>query len=189
MPQIVLASTSKYRKELLERLSIPFITAAPLVNEDEYKNKGLKPIELAQTLAKLKAESLKAEGQCVIGGDQVVALGTEILGKAHTKENAVNQLKKMQGKTHQIITAICIIYQNENHLITDISQMQMRALSEKEISDYVEKDNPIDCAGSYKIEKNGISLFEKIESNDFTAIQGIPLLALNKYLIEKGIIK
>lgn len=186
MNRIILASTSKYRKALLEQLGLEFEVKAPNVNEEAFKNLGLSPVELAETLAKLKAESLKASGVCVIGGDQVVALDNEIFGKAGSIDKAISQLLKMQNRTHEIITSICVCEDGHSTMITNRTKMKMRELTEAEIKKYIELDQPLDCAGSYKIEKHGISLFEKIDSEDWSSIQGLPLLALNKYFIEKG---
>lgn len=185
--QLLLASTSKYRQELLSRLAFKFTAQAPLIDEDKEKDPSLPPQALAEKLAYLKAASLQGPGKIVIGGDQLVAFEGRILGKAHTPENAVKQLMSMQGKTHELITAICVISEGKIIPYTDITRMHMKPLSPKQVERYVQLDNPVDCAGSYKIEKHGIMLFEKIESQDFTAIQGLPLIALSKILENEGL--
>jgi septum formation protein len=185
--ELILASTSKYRQELLGRLDFPFKAMAPLIDEEKEKDPSLSPRALAEHLAKLKAGSLKGPGRVVIGGDQLVAFEGRILGKSHTAEKAVEQLLSMQGKTHELITAVCVFDEDHMMAFTDITQLTIKKLSKKQIERYVQLDNPIDCAGSYKIEKHGIKLFERIQSEDFTAIQGLPLIALNKVLENCGL--
>jgi septum formation protein len=185
--QLILASTSKYRRELLERLAIPFEAKAPLYDEDKEKTPGMAPRALAEKLALGKAQSLAREGLVVIGGDQLVAFEGQILGKSHTAEKAVEQLLAMQGKTHELITAICVFDGMKAIPYTDITHLKMRPMTRAEIERYVQLDNPIDCAGSYKIEKHGIMLFDKIDSQDFTAVTGLPLMELRKILERCGL--
>lgn len=186
MKELVLASASKYRRELLSRLGLPFVSMTPLIDEEKEKDPTLKPLELAEHLAKLKAQSLANSKRVVIGGDQLVAFNNEILGKAHTAENAIKQLLKMQGQSHQLITAVCIATENQIIPFTNITTLKMKKLSREQIEHYVKLDNPIDCAGSYKIELHGINLFEKIDTTDFTAIQGLPLIELSQKLNSLG---
>jgi septum formation protein len=184
--QLILASTSKYRQELLHRLAVSFIASAPLIDEDQEKKKiidqNLPPQALAEHLAQLKAQSLSGPGKIVIGGDQLVSFEGHIIGKSHTPEKAIEQLMSMQGKVHELITAICVFDGEKMIPYTDITRMHMKKLTQDQIAKYVELDQATDCAGSYKIEKHGIMLFDKIESEDFTAIQGLPLIALGKIL-------
>ncbi len=179
---LVLGSTSKYRKELLSRLAYSFEVAAPPIDEEKEKDPSLSPRALAEKLAELKAASLKHPDKVVIGGDQLVAFDGRILGKPHTPEKAVEQLLSMQGKTHELITAICIFDGEKKITHTDITTLKMKNLTRDKLEKYVALDQPLDCAGSYKIEKHGIMLFENIQSQDFTAIQGLPLIALSKIL-------
>jgi septum formation protein len=183
---LILASTSPYRKELLQKLNLPFQSQAPICDEDFYKKDIHDPVKLASVLAEQKALSLATKQNCVIGGDQVAALGNEILGKPKSFEKACEQLEKMQGKTHRLITAICVICQEKKYPILDITEIKMRALSREQIEAYVHLDNPLDCAGSYKIEKSGMILMDEIKSQDFSAIQGIPLIELVKLLTKLG---
>ncbi|KHD88207.1 MAG: septum formation inhibitor Maf [Bdellovibrio sp. ArHS] len=185
--QLILASTSKYRQELLSRLAYSFTATPPLIDEENEKDPNLSPQQLAEKLALLKAASLKGPGKVVIGGDQLVAFEGRILGKAHSKEKAMDQLFSMQGKTHELITAICVFDGDKMIPHTDITRMHMKKLSREQIERYVNLDMPTDCAGSYKIEKHGIMLFDSIESQDFTAIQGLPLIALSKILENAGL--
>lgn len=186
MTELILASTSVYRRELLSRLGLAFQAKAPLFDEDSYKSQGITPLALAETLAAGKARSLATSSNCVIGGDQLVSLDGQIIGKSKSFERACEQLAMMSGKTHKLITAVIVIHKGYEIPYTDITRLTMRSLSRNQIEAYVQAENPIDCAGSYKIESRGISLFEKIESQDFSAIQGLPLLWLTKTLSHVG---
>jgi septum formation protein len=158
MRELILASTSKYRRELLERLRVPFRCVAPNVDEAVLRaSYGPIPAQtLAGRLAEAKAEDVMARfaKAVVIGSDQVCVCQGEILSKPGTAKRAVEQLKMLAGKTHQLFTAICVQHPTET----------------------------LDCAGSYKLESLGISLFESIESNDHTAITGLPLMLLARIL-------
>lgn len=182
-PHLILASTSPYRKAQLSQLGLPFTTQKPICDEDAEKKAWKSNIEdLALHLAIKKAQSLASPECTVIGGDQMVLFQGEILGKPGTKEKAIDQLSRLQGQTHSLITAISIAYKNQilNHV--DVTQMHMKKLNSEQIQRYIGLDQPFDCAGSCKIEKHGIALFENIETKDFTSIQGLPLLALSKIL-------
>lgn len=180
--ELILASTSKYRKELLSRLAYKFTTSAPLIDEESEKDPSLSPQKLCEHLAFLKAQSLKGPGKVVIGSDQLVCFEGHILGKPHSEENAVKQLLSLQGKTHELITAVTVFDEDRFESFTDITLLSMKKLSEEQIRAYIQLDHPLDCAGAYKIELHGIKLFDQIQSQDFTAIQGLPLLQLHKIL-------
>lgn len=192
MKTLVLGSTSPYRRQLLESLMIPFVCSKPLCDEESYKSQEKNPLALAALLARKKAESLAQPGQIVIGGDQLVSFKDQILGKPHHFEGAFQQLSQMQSHTHELITAVCVAVSEdktkEPHLIqwTDITRLTVKPLRSEQIKTYLEKDQPWDCAGSYKIEKHGLSLMEKIETEDFTAIQGLPLIRLSQVLHNLG---
>ena len=183
---LILASTSPYRKILMEKTGLIFSCQPPTCNEDSIKKQIQDPKVLAETLARLKAESLQTPSACVVGGDQVAALRGEILGKPGTMENAFLQLKKLQGQTHQLFTAVCVICQEKVYPILNITTLKMRPLTDMQIQAYIAVDKPLDCAGSYKIEKTGITLFENIETKDFSAIEGLPLIELTNVLIRCG---
>jgi septum formation protein len=184
---LILASTSVYRQKQLRQLGIPFQSMKPLCDEEIVKNKfqHLPAQQLAQQLAFQKAFSLQKEvpkSSVLIGADQLVQFQDKILGKPHTRDKAVEQLLNMSGKTHQLITAVCLLEEEQRWDILNITQLRMYPLSHQEIETYVDLDLPLDCAGSYKIEEHGIRLFEKIDTQDFTAIQGLPLLQLHQLL-------
>ena len=181
---LILASTSSYRKVLLERLRIPFLAAASGVDEDDYLQAGLNPSELARTLAHAKASAVlnRFPNATAIGSDQLIDLDGSVLGKPVTAEKAVSQLQLMAGRSHRLLTAVSVISRNREHLFVNESWLWMRPLTLEEITRYVENEKPLDCAGSYKIEEAGISLFDRIECSDFTAITGLPLIELSAEL-------
>lgn len=183
---LLLASTSPYRRELLGKLGLSFEAKAPICDEDEFKKLIKDPVNLATTLAFEKAKSLANSQNIVIGGDQLAALENKIFGKPKTAEKACEQLSQMSGKTHELVTAVCVFAAGEAHPILNITRLKMRKLTRIEIENYVGLDQPMDSAGSYKIEKSGLTLFEKIECEDFSAIQGLPLMALTSLLSQWG---
>jgi septum formation protein len=185
---LILASTSQYRKALLTQLGWPFEAMSSGVDEDQLKNKGLSPTQLAVELAKLKAEVIfkKSPSSCVIGSDQVCMLQGELLGKPGSIEKAIEQLNKMQGQHHELITAVTILSPSGEISFHNRTLLHMRKLSLEEIKQYIEEDLPLDCAGSYKLESKGIKLFEKIEMDDHTSIIGLPLIQLNNNLLQLG---
>jgi len=182
MPQIILASQSAYRKNLLQRLGIHFIDVPPTLDEEELKSTfyHLEAHHLAEKLALEKAKSVQDEypEELIIASDQLAYWNGTILGKPGTPEKAFEQLKNMRGAEHQLITSLCVLYGEKSHIHTDISTLKMRLLSDKDLHKYIEMDEPLDCAASYKLEKAGVALFESIESKDFSAIEGLPLLNL-----------
>jgi len=188
-PLLVLASTSRYRAELLARLGVSFVTAAPSCDEEALKRHHSDPAELARYLAREKASSVAGEQPhaFVLGGDQLVALDDEVLGKPHTPGAAVAQLQRLRGRSHRLLTAMCLIAPDgsiRSHL--DEHTLSMRALSDAALQRYVAADSPLDCAGSYKIEARGIALFEHVAGADFTAITGLPLITLCTWLRDSG---
>jgi septum formation protein len=189
-PGLVLASTSAYRRVLLERLGLPFRCRAPLCDESaiQRRSSDISPRLLAETLAMAKASSLVGEesASAIIGCDQLVAFEGRVFGKPGTVERAVEQLAAMAGRTHELITAMVVIRGDESFRHTDITRPRMRPLSREAIERYVHADRPLDCAGSYKLESRGIVLFDRIESDDHSAITGLPLIALVTILRELG---
>jgi septum formation protein len=187
-PDLVLASTSGHRRELLGRLGVPFRCRPPLVDEDELKAGIEDPRALADHLARAKAASVAAlePSAVVIGGDQLVEFEGRVFGKPGSAERAVEQLSMMAGRPHRLITALAVRYREETIVHQDVATLHMRPLERVEIARYVAADRPLDCAGSYKIEGRGIVLFERIESEDQTAITGLPLIALTTILRRLG---
>ena len=189
MSKIILASSSPYRKALLERLNVEFTCQSPDLDEDSYKQRISDPVKLAETLAFEKANAIFKPNpdSIVIGSDQLVDFEGEILGKAGDLDRAFNQLKRLSGKSHRLITSFCVLSNDNSYTKTVKTTLTMRQLKDEQIKKYLRFDNPIDCAGSYKLELKGISLFDKIETDDHTAIVGLPLLSLGTYLSSIGI--
>lgn len=189
MKKIILASTSVYRKQQLERLHICFETAAPNVDENSLKAKGLDHIELSRELSRRKARNISHANSdaIVIGGDQVASFNQIILSKPKTREKAFDQLKLLAGKEHRLISSLAIIAENQEFVHTCTAKMKMRMLSDEQIKRYIDIDQPLQSCGSYRLEALGISLFEKIDCEDYTSIIGIPLMWTARALSTLGI--
>ena len=188
MADLILASTSKYRRELLTRLKLPFETVAPGVDEVAVKAAGGLAREVVEELARRKAEAVRLlrPSDVVIGSDQAAVLDGEVLDKPGTEANAVAQLRSLRGRGHQLITAVAVAHPDGIERFTDVTNLTMRRLTDEEITRYVRAEMPLDCAGSYKIEGLGVTLFEQIETRDHTAIVGLPLAQLSDTLRDLG---
>ncbi|MEQ4574501.1 MAG: Maf family nucleotide pyrophosphatase [Gammaproteobacteria bacterium] len=184
--RLVLASTSSYRKQLLERLRLPFETARPEV--DESPRPGETPEALALRLAAAKARAVAGRHacSCVIGSDQVAGLDGLPLGKPGDAGNARAQLAAMSGRSVRFFTAVHVVAPGWEESALDVTEVRFRPLAADEIARYVEAESPLDCAGSFKCEGLGISLFEAIRSDDPTALVGLPLIALAGLLRKAG---
>ena len=187
---LVLASTSQYRRELLERLGLPFRCLAPRVDEELWKADANEPRVLAEDLARAKALSLcdSEPDATLIGCDQLVTCEGRIFGKPASVERAVEQLSALAGRSHELITALAVWHGGRVFGHTDVTTLRMRSLDRAEIERYVAADRPIDCAGSYRLEARGITLFESIDSEDHSAITGLPLIALTTILRQIGFV-
>lgn len=183
---LILASTSPYRRELLERLRLPFTLARP--ETDETPLPGESPAMLAQRLACAKAAVIAARfpGAWVIGSDQVAETGGLLLGKPGNRGTAIAQLTAMAGRETRFHTAVCVQRDERILVALDTTTVCFRSLSTEEIERYVDAEQPYDCAGSFKAEGLGITLFEAIDSSDPTALIGLPLIALSRLLREAG---
>ncbi|MFT3771384.1 MAG: nucleoside triphosphate pyrophosphatase [Minicystis sp.] len=188
IPNLVLASTSRYRRELLARLGLPFRAVAPACDEEALKTPDLAPEALAAKLARAKAESLRAAepGAVIIGSDQLAAIDGVILGKPGTPDRAEAQLAMLAGRTHALVTAVAVAHPGGVIEHLDVTRLTMRPLSAAQIARYVAADAPTDCAGAYKLEARGIALFSGIEAEDHSAITGLPLIALTTILASLG---
>ena len=187
-PPLILASTSRYRRALLDRLGLVYTALPPACDEEALKDPSLTPQALAESLAEAKAASLVAAhpGAVIIGSDQVCALGDEVLHKPGTAARAVAQLERLQGRQHRLITAVAVAQDGRRWRHTDISTLTMRPFERAALERYVAADQPFDCAGAYKLECRGIALFSGIASADHDAIVGLPLLALCSMLVQAG---
>jgi septum formation protein len=189
--QLVLASTSRYRRELLARLGVAFEAIDPGVDEDAFKLEARGPEQLVATLALEKARACAAlrPAAVLIGGDQCAEIDGETLGKPGTVEQAIAQLGRLSGRTHRLLTALCVMDASSGRELVHVDQhwLTVRGLSGSQIASYVRRDQPLDCAGSYKIESLGVALFERIEGRDPTAITGLPLMKLTEMLMAVGV--
>lgn len=187
--QLILASTSRYRAMLLERLGLPFRTAAPEV--DETPLPGESPPELVARLAGLKAQAGAGSGTqaLVIGSDQVAELDGRILGKPGTVERAIAQLTALSGREVVFHTGLCLLDTRDRtrQLTVVDTPVRFRPLTERQIADYVAREQPLDCAGAFKSEGLGIALFEQLGGTDPNALIGLPLIALCTMLERAGL--
>ena len=187
---LVLASSSRYRKELLSRLGIPFSTESPSI--DEKPLQGEKPRETALRLACLKAEAVSTHfpDAIIIGSDQVAECEGNPIGKPGTFDRAMDQLRQMRGKQVLFHTALCVLDGRRGNTLQKTvvtTRVVFRNLPDEELVDYLMIEKPFDCAGSAKNESLGIALLEKIESDDPTALTGLPLIALTSMLRKCGL--
>ncbi len=186
--RLVLASTSAYRRQLLQRLGVPFTVAAPHV--DEAPLPGEPPSELVRRLARDKAEEVarRQRNALVVGSDQIAICGAEVLGKPGSGERAVAQLQKLSGQKAVFHTAVHVLHSdtgaNDSHV--DVTTVHFRRLTDEEIRRYVARDRPYDCAGGFKIESLGVALFSRVESQDPTGLVGLPLVWLAGALRRHG---
>jgi len=189
-PRLILGSTSRYRRELLERLRLPFDVAAPQV--DETPLPGESPAALAQRLALAKAQAVAQAhpgDSVVIGSDQVADVDGEAVGKPGTHERAVAQLHRMSGRTIVFQTAVAVVRAATGFAQVRLApvQVQFRRLGDAEIERYLRLEQPYDCAGSAKCETLGIALLAAIHSDDPTALVGLPLIRTCELLREAGL--
>lgn len=187
---LVLGSTSRYRRELLERLSLPFEVAAPDVDETPLPGEAPRDLALRLALAKARAVAQQHPGAVVIGSDQVADLAGEPLGKPGQHERAVQQLRRMRGQTVVFQTALAVVCAATGFEQADLApvEVKFRNLSDEEIERYLRAEQPYDCAGSAKSEGLGIALLDAIHSDDPTALIGLPLIRTCRMLRAAGLV-
>lgn len=189
MPPLLLASSSPYRRELLGRLRLPFTWSSPDI--DESRLPGEHPGDLVRRLARSKAEALAAAhpGHLIIGSDQVAVLGDEVLGKPHNFERAHAQLSAASGRSVTFLTGLALLDTRSGHYQVDCIPftVHFRPLDSAQITRYLETEQPYDCAGSFKAEGLGISLFRSTEGSDANSLIGLPLIRLVDMLQAIGI--
>ncbi len=189
MPQLTLASTSRYRKALLEKLGLPFDCVAPEIDED--RRPGETPAALVQRLAEAKARAVAAQGRSglIIGSDQVAVGAGVLLGKPGSVERAIEQLRSLSGREVVFHTGLCLLntLTDQCQVLDETYKVRFRALDEARIRRYVERDRPLDCAGAFKSEGLGIVLFESLHGRDPNSLIGLPLIALTELLEAEGI--
>ncbi len=185
--RLILASASRYKREALERLGLPFDCEAPDVDETPLPGEAPETLVLRLCEAKARAVSARCPAALVIAADQVAELDGMILHKPGTPERARVQLAAMAGRTHRLLTAVAVTDGARLERRLDVHVLTMRPLSREAIARYVARDNPVDCAGAYKIERAGIALFASVVGADPQAIVGLPLMSLVDLLARFGV--
>jgi septum formation protein len=189
MPSLILASTSPYRRELLERLQIPFETCAP--HTDETPLEGEHPAATAERLSAAKATAVaeRYPESLIIGSDQVAYCGSQRFGKPGSRDRARTQLRELAGSIVTFHSGLCLLNTRtgRSHIRGVATEVRFRELSNAEIERYLDKEDALNCAGSARSEALGISLLEWMKSDDPTALVGLPLIALAEMLRVEGI--
>ncbi|WP_370421526.1 Maf family protein [Pantoea vagans] len=188
-PSILLASTSPFRQALLRKLGLPFITAAPDVDESPQPGENAEALVIRLAVAKAQALAGTYPRHWIIGSDQVCVLDGAIAGKPHTAENARAQLRAASGQAITFYTGLALFHPASGRLLQCCEPfvVHFRTLTDTEIAGYVEKEQPLQCAGSFKSEGLGICLFDRLEGRDPNTLVGLPLIALNGMLQQAGI--
>ncbi len=188
-PPLVLGSTSPFRCNLLQKLGIPFTTAAPDIDERPLQDEP--PAELVARLALTKAEAVATRypSALIIGSDQVASIGSQILGKPGNRENAISQLLAASGKRVTFYTGLCLLNSANGHkqVACETFHVHFRNLAHTQIERYIDREKPYNCAGSFKSEGLGISLFKRLEGEDPNSLIGLPLIRLVSMLGNEGV--
>ena len=186
---LILASSSSYRRALLERLGLPFSVVAPQI--DEAVRVGELPAATSVRLAEAKARAVAAQHPeaLIVGCDQVAACGGIAIGKPRDRDDAMAQLRAMRGRTIIFHTALALLNARTGRCQTALVDVvsTFRVLSDEQLAAYIDRDQPFDCAGSVKIESLGIALFSRVASDDPTALIGLPLIRLTDMLMAEGV--
>lgn len=189
MQKIVLASSSKYRRELLKKLQIDFIYDSSHIDESPQANESASALAIRLAIEKAAAVAEKYPNHLIIGSDQVATFGNILLGKPGNREKAFQQLQAQSGQKVSFFTGICVLNSASGHTFTDldICKVYFRNLSDNQIQRYLTIEQAFDCAGSFMSEGYGITLFSKIEGEDPNALIGLPLIKLIKLLDQCGL--
>ncbi|MGD8514238.1 MAG: Maf family nucleotide pyrophosphatase [Granulosicoccaceae bacterium] len=188
-PKLVLGSTSPFRKAVLDKLGLPFDTDAPEIDETPLEGESPQQLVARLSEAKARAVATRHPHALVIGSDQVAVIGEDILGKPGIHEKAVAQLRNASGKTVTFYTGLCLHNSDTGHSQTEVVPFHVvfRELSDSQIENYLKKEQPYNCAGSFKSEALGISLFERLEGDDPNTLIGLPLIRLVRMLENEGL--
>lgn len=186
---LILASTSTYRRSLLQRLQIPFRALPPQVEETALENEAPEQLVARLALAKARAVSAIHPDALVIGSDQVATLDGQAIGKPGNHERAATQLRACSGREVQFLTGLAVVCENNGfeELHVESFMVYFRELSDSQIENYLRREQPYDCAGSFKCEGLGIALFSSLSGDDPTALEGLPLISLVNILNSAGI--
>ena len=186
---LVLASTSSYRQELLTRLGLPFETASPEIDESRLENEEPEAMVTRLSLEKAKAVAGDYPDALIIGSDQVATIDDNILGKPATHERAMEQLRAASGNSVTFLTGLALYdaQSGRSHTVCEPFRVQFRTLTDNQIDDYLRREEPYDCAGSFKSEGLGIALFSLMDGEDHNSLVGLPLIQLVSMLEENDI--
>lgn len=189
MPQLVLASSSPYRAELLGKLQIPFLQASPDIDESPLANEQATALVKRLAEKKAKALALQFPKHLIIGSDQVACFEQRIIGKPGNIANAKAQLRSFSGQSVEFLTGLCVFNSLTQNCQVELSRFKVhfRSLSEVQIENYIEKEQPLNCAGSFKSEGLGIALFTQLEGDDPNSLIGLPLIKLVDLLNQEGL--
>ncbi|WGZ92442.1 MAG: Maf family nucleotide pyrophosphatase [Candidatus Thiothrix putei] len=187
--QLILGSTSPYRRELIQRLAIPFETAAPDIDETRHDGESARDMVLRLSLQKAQAVAAQYPDALIIGSDQCAVLHEQVIGKPGSHENAVKQLQNASGQSVAFLTGLCLYDSRDGSYQLDVVPfaVDFRELSDAEIDSYLRKDQPYNCAGSFRSESLGITLFKRMQGDDPTALMGLPLIRLSQMLKQAGV--
>lgn len=186
---LILASSSPYRRELLNKLGLDFISLSPDIDETEKANETADELVSRLALEKAKAIAKTNPNTLIIGSDQVAVLGDEILTKPHTHERAHKQLSMASGNRVKFLTGLCLYNSGNNKYQLDVIAYSVHflSLSKEQIEHYLQKEKPYDCAGSFKSEGLGITLFASMSGDDPNSLIGLPLISLTSMLRNEGV--
>lgn len=188
-PEIILASSSPFRKSLLQRLHIPFSCISPEIDESQYQKEAAR--DYVKRLARQKAEAIARSNPnaLIIGSDQCALLDGMILGKPDSHANALKQLKSAQGKSVVFHTGLCVLQHSSAFCRLDdiLFEVEFRQLQDEQLEHYLRVEQPYQCAGSFKSEAYGVTLFSRMQGDDPTALIGLPLIRLTSMLEEAGV--
>lgn len=189
MLPLVLASSSSFRQSLLNKLDIPFIAESPDIDETALPDETAQELVLRLAIAKAKALAEKYSNHLIIGSDQVAVCQHKILGKPHNFDNAFKQLKNSSGQQVNFYTGLCLYnsQSGQSHSLVEPFKVYFRTINDRQISNYLNKEEPYQCAGSFKSEGLGIVLFEKLEGRDPNTLIGLPLIGLIDLLEKEGL--
>ncbi len=189
MKSIILASTSEYRQTLLKKLGLPFLAAAPNIDESPILNESAQALVTRLSQGKATALALQYPQHLIIGSDQVCVINEKIVGKPHSFDNAFKQLKAASGNKVTFYTGLCLLdtETGQFNIQCELFDVYFRQLSDVEITHYLHKEEPYQCAGSFKSEGLGIALFERLDGRDPNTLIGLPIILLLNMLRQHGV--
>ena len=189
MKTVVLASSSVYRRAILDKIGLTYQSISPDINENSLIGENASDLVARLSLEKAKKVAQQSKHSLIIGSDQVAVLERQILSKPLTEENAIQQLSLCSGREVTFLTGLCLYDTDEQSFQLEVVpfSVHFRTLTAEEIRRYIAIEQPLDCAGSFKVEGLGISLFDKLVGDDFNSLIGLPLIRLLSMLREKGI--